>query len=49
MKWEEKGKKINVKYLNNLRFADDVMLIGKNDEEIQEMFQEFVECSNKIG
>lgn len=37
LKWEEmeKGIKINGKYLSNLRLANDVILIGKTKEELQ--------------
>ena len=37
MDWEEKGRrvKMNGKLLNDLRFADDVVLIGKMREELQ--------------
>lgn len=51
MNWEEKGYgiKIDGKNLNNLRFADDVVLIGKNEKELQKMFQDFIEKSAERG
>jgi len=49
MKCENEEMKIDGKYLNNVRFADDVVLIGNNVEEIQEMFQEFWKCSEEAG
>ena len=47
--WENKGIKINGKYKNNLRFADDVILIGKSKEEIQELAEEFLRHSREAG
>jgi len=47
--WENKGIKINGKYINNLRFADDVILIGKSKEEIQELAEEFLRHSKEAG
>jgi len=49
MNWGDKGIKIDGKYLNNLRFADDVVLIGASNTEVQEMFQETLEKSGEAG
>jgi len=38
--WSEKGIKVDERYLNNLRFADDIVLISSNSSEIQEMLQD---------
>ena len=35
LKWEKMGMKINAKYLNNLRFADDVVLILKDLKKLK--------------
>ena len=40
LKWEGKGIKINGSYLNNLRFADDIVLISDKIEELREMLME---------
>ena len=49
LNWEEMemGIKIDGIYLNNLRFTDDVVQIGKRDEELQKMFLSFTEESKK--
>jgi len=51
MDWEEKGMrtKMDGKPLNKLRFADDVVLVGKSKEEIQKMMQSFDEQSREAG
>ena len=51
MDWDEKGRgiKINGKLFNNLRFADDVVLIGKTKEELQIMLKSIVEQSREAG
>lgn len=43
----ELGLKIDGKYLSNLRFTDDDVLIGKTKEELQEMIGEPTEESFK--
>ncbi len=35
--WEEKKKRMNGEYINNLRYADDVILIAKNGQQLQGM------------
>lgn len=49
LKWEEMEKRIKTdgKYLSNVRFADEEILIGKTKEELQEMFHSFVEVSRE--
>lgn len=49
MDWEEKGIKICGKYLSNLRFTDDVVLIGSSIDEVQNMFIKFVKNSRKAS
>ena len=41
--WKGLGLNINGKWLNNLRFADDIVLIGKNQEEIATMLDKLNE------
>ena len=49
--WEKRkfGIKIDGKYINNLRFAENVVLIGKTKEEVREVFRSFIEVSSKVG
>ncbi len=49
LNWEEKGIKIQGEMLNNLRFADDVILISCSREELQQMANEFEKESKKAG
>ena len=43
------GLKVNGCYLNNLRFAHDIILIGTSKEEITRMILDLRKESNKIG
>ncbi len=47
--WEEKGVKINGQWLNNLRFADDIVLISSNIDESKVMADELRKKSRKAG
>ena len=47
--WENKGLKIDGKYLCNLRSADDVVLISTSMKELNKMCGEFVEESKEAG
>jgi len=47
--WDDKGVKINGKRLNNLKYADDVVLIANSFEELQTMLEEVNNESKKIG
>ena len=49
LNWDDKGIKINGEMLNHLRFADDIVLIGKDGNEIQSMINELNEESCKLG
>lgn len=49
LKWENKGIKIDGTYLNNLRFADDIVLISDDIKEIESMLQELNEESQRVG
>ena len=44
-----KGINIDSEYLNNLRFADDIVLVEAYGEEIQPMINELNIESRKIG
>ena len=39
LNWEKKGIKICGKYLNNLKFADDIVLFTNNLETLQNMVE----------
>ena len=47
--WDKYGLVIDGKKLNNLRFADDVILISESSEEIQKMTEELRKASQKVG
>ena len=47
--WEEKGIKIDGEYLNNLRFADDGILISGTSHQLQEMLTELDQTGKKAG
>ena len=47
--WERKGININGSYLNHLGFTDDIIIIAKTPQELQEMIQELNEGSLKVG
>jgi hypothetical protein len=47
--WEGKGIKICGEYLNNLKFADDIVLFANNLETLQTMMEELQKESIKSG
>lgn len=49
LSWRGKGIGINGEILNNLRFADDVVIISSSLEELEEFTKELVENSKKVG
>lgn len=49
LNWNNKGLRINGEYLNNLRFADDLVLISDNLNELVEMAEEFIEVCQPAG
>jgi len=49
LQWEKKVVNINGTYLSNLRFADDVILISEEEEEIKEIIQELNEKGKEKG
>ena len=49
MNWVGIGIHINGKYLNNLRYADDIILIAKSKQELNEMIQTLNEEGKKKG
>lgn len=49
LQWETNGININGKYINHLRFADDIILIAKNQEQLQKMMLELEKALKEIG
>lgn len=49
LEWDNYGLKIDGVQINNLRFADDIVLIGKNSEEINVMIEDLVQQGAKVG
>lgn len=46
--WKGKRIRINGRYLDNLSFADDLVLIGKNLKEVQDMATQMKERSEEM-
>src|SRR5277367_5522719 len=49
LEWDSKGISINGEHLNHLRFADDIVLISNNGDEIEEMLNQLNKESCKLG
>ncbi|XGW16333.1 hypothetical protein V3C99_001639 [Haemonchus contortus] len=49
MKWERIEMKVDGRYLNHLRFANDIVLITPNIEQAGKMLAEFGKARGKIG
>ena len=49
LKWEGKGLCVNGEYISNLRFADDLVIIAKEEEELINMLEELNEEGKKKG
>ena len=47
--WDQKGIRIDGEYLNNLRFADDIVLLANNVNELQGMVEDLNKESKKVG
>ncbi|EYC30135.1 hypothetical protein Y032_0005g2468 [Ancylostoma ceylanicum] len=47
--WEERGIRIDGRFLSNLRFADDIVLFSKSTEEAEVMINELNEVGKRIG
>jgi len=50
-KWNPKGYgiKIGNETINNLRFADDIILVGKTPKDLQQMLEDLHAMSERIG
>uniref|UniRef100_A0A7I4YYC4 Reverse transcriptase domain-containing protein n=1 Tax=Haemonchus contortus TaxID=6289 RepID=A0A7I4YYC4_HAECO len=49
LEWEDLGVKVDGRYLHHLRFADDIVLITPNIEQVERMLAEFDSACGKIG
>jgi len=49
LEWSELGVNINGRYLNHLRFADDIVLIAPDLQQLKLMLTELNEESKKVG
>ena len=49
LNWSDRGISIHGRKLNNLRFADDVALIGEDPQEIEECLNDLEAESKKVG
>ena len=49
LSWENKGINIDGENLNHLRFADDIVLISENPDELQAMLSDLNKESLKVG
>lgn len=49
LNWEERGIKIDGEFINNLRFADDIVLLASSFEELQKMLQDLNRESKLVG
>lgn len=49
LEWEKNGIVINGKALNNLRFADDIVLIAKSPDELLQMIKDLNEKAQMAG
>lgn len=47
--WRKYGININGKHLNELRFADDIVLIGQSAEELGIMLDQLIQETKKVG
>lgn len=45
--WEEKGVRVNREYISNLRSADDLVIIVKEEDELIDMLEELNETGKK--
>ena len=49
LNWSNKGININGEYLSNLRFADDIVIFVKDEEELRTMLLEINSACENIG
>ena len=49
LSWERKGLNVDGRYLSNLRFADDIVLLSHSSNQIRRMLKELVAEARKVG
>ena len=49
LEWEAKGVNINGKQLNNLRFADDIVLLAESMDDLKTVLQELNSVAKNCG
>ncbi len=49
LEWDERGIRIDGRFLSNLRFADDIVLFSSNTTEAEAMLKELNEAGKKFG
>ncbi|KAK6735277.1 hypothetical protein RB195_018456 [Necator americanus] len=47
--WEERGIRVDGRFLSNLRFADDIVLFSSSTNEAETMLNELNEAGKRIG
>ena len=47
--WEERGIRVDGRFLSNLRFADDIVLFSNSTNEAETMLNELNEAGKRIG
>ncbi|KAK6737066.1 hypothetical protein RB195_019643 [Necator americanus] len=49
LSWEERGIRVDGRFLSNLRFADDIVLFSSSTSEAETMLNELNEAGKRIG
>ncbi|KAK6747521.1 hypothetical protein RB195_000616 [Necator americanus] len=49
LSWEERGIRVDGRFLSNLRFADDIVLFSSSTNEAETMLNELNEAGKRIG
>ncbi|KAK6742879.1 hypothetical protein RB195_010255 [Necator americanus] len=49
LSWEERGIRVDGRFLSNLRFADDILLFSSSTNEAETMLNELNEAGKRIG
>ncbi|KAK6745401.1 hypothetical protein RB195_011870 [Necator americanus] len=49
LSWEERGIRVDGRFLSNLRFADDIVLFSSSTNEAESMLNELNEAEKRIG
>ncbi len=49
LEWDDMGLKVDGEYLNNLTFADDIVLLSNSGEDLEKMISDLHRESLKVG